>query len=105
MKYFLFRQNNSFGAFDFNENVGVNVVIVAASEREAIEKAEEVGCYWNGVADGYDCECCGDRWIPVPMEVTLDEIEGQFTIVPQENCDDMIIHFPDRKKVKLYERV
>jgi hypothetical protein len=62
LKWFTFRQNNSGGKFIINDNVDVFVIIQAHNATEANELAQRVGIYFNGVDDGYDCECCGDRW-------------------------------------------
>ncbi len=62
LKWFEFRQNNSGGSFVYNENVGREVYIQARTAGEANEIAESIGIYFDGVSDGYDCECCGDRW-------------------------------------------
>ena len=62
MAFFQFKQNNSYGVFIVNENVCHRIFIEADTYAEAIEKAEELGCYWEGVAAGIDCPCCGDRW-------------------------------------------
>ena len=62
MPFFEFNQNNSGGSFDVDDNVCHRVVIEADTAAEATAKAEELGCYWNGVANGMDCSCCGDRW-------------------------------------------
>lgn len=64
LKWFTFRQNNSGGSFDRNENVSEHVCIQAPSASEANDIAENLGIYFNGVEDGMDCECCGDRWYP-----------------------------------------
>jgi hypothetical protein len=55
--------------------VGAQVVIVeAASLEEAEALARAAGVYFDGVAAGQDCECCGDRWSPYPDEFsTRDE--------------------------------
>lgn len=60
--FYQFDQNNSGGFFITNEKVCHNLFIEADSVDEAINKAEELGCYWDGVANGQDCPCCGDRW-------------------------------------------
>ena len=61
MSYFKFRQNNSFGHF-----VGTPLVFVQADNAaDANSIAQQNGIYFNGVADGVDCDCCGDRWYPV----------------------------------------
>ena len=60
--FYLFEQNNSGGSFVVNDKLCHRLFIEADSEYEAVEKAEELGCYWDGVAYGLDCSCCGDRW-------------------------------------------
>ena len=64
MAFYHLTQNNSGGGFDFDEAAGIthHVVIEADSADEAAERAEAIGCYWNGVESGADCPCCGDRW-------------------------------------------
>ena len=64
MAFYHRSQNNSGGGFDFDEAAGIthHVVIEADSAEEATERAEAIGCYWNGVESGADCPCCGDRW-------------------------------------------
>ena len=62
MNWYLFDQNNSGGYFEVNDKVCHRLFIEAESFDEAVEKAEELGCYWHGVEDGIDCPCCGDRW-------------------------------------------
>ena len=65
-KFFLYRQNNSGGCFDQDENVDVNVIIEAKSEYESNRIAEDIGIYFDGVDKGWDCNCCGDRWSDSP---------------------------------------
>lgn len=62
MTLYTFRQNNSFGVFDYNREAGIsiNVVVEAASEREAEERAERITGDYAG--RGGDCPCCGYRW-------------------------------------------
>lgn len=47
-KWFHYDQNNSGGSFG---GPAINVWVEARSAEEA-----------NGIAEGHDCECCGDRW-------------------------------------------
>jgi hypothetical protein len=61
-KWFLFDQNNSGGKLVVNDKVCHRLFIEAENESEAISIAEGLGVYFNGVEDGYDCPCCGDRW-------------------------------------------
>lgn len=60
--WYEFRQNNSGGSFHTNDDVSVEVLIQAASSGEADIKAEEIGIYFDGVEEGRDCDCCGNRW-------------------------------------------
>lgn len=62
MKWFQFNQNNSGGKMVVNDQVSDHVFIQAPSADAANSLAERIGIYFNGVADGNDCECCGDRW-------------------------------------------
>ena len=64
MKFYTFDQNNSGGSFIHDPDLGIGYVVVieAESQDKAIEKAESIGLYFNGVVEGYDCPCCGDRW-------------------------------------------
>jgi len=81
----VFTQNNSGGSFVYPEWTGPadlggvcdyygwrgsrsgserpDVWVMAESEEEAARLAEQyAGVYFNGVAEGLDCGCCGDRW-------------------------------------------
>lgn len=60
--WYEFTQNDSGGYFVQDDKVCHRLFIEANSFNEAMEKAEELGCYFNGVDDGIDCPCCGDRW-------------------------------------------
>ena len=60
--FYSFDQNNSGGFFIINDKVCHRILIEADTKEDAIAKAEELGCYWDGVAQGIDCPCCGDRW-------------------------------------------
>ena len=63
-KWFTFIQNNSFGVFQIDRKGGIaEVVIIEANDRDhAIERADDIGIYFEGCARGLDCPCCGDRW-------------------------------------------
>jgi hypothetical protein len=60
--FYTFRQNNSFGTFVVDKDVSYYVIVEADSYDEANEKAEEIGVYFDGVRNGHDCPCCGNRW-------------------------------------------
>ena len=60
--YYTFRQNNSGGIWDINEDVNVFVIIEANSVEDANYRAESDGIYFDGCLNDIDCGCCGDRW-------------------------------------------
>lgn len=64
MSFYTFDQNNSGGEFIIDRQAGIApyVIIEADSPKEANEKAEEIGLYFDG---GGDCPCCGNRWSEV----------------------------------------
>ena len=62
MSYFTFRQNNPGGKFELTDTIGHFVIVEAASAAEADERARRIGLYFDGVDEGRDCPCCGDRW-------------------------------------------
>jgi hypothetical protein len=71
-KFYEFLQNNSGGSFVSNDKLCHRLIIEANDEEHATEIAESLGCYWNGVYDGLDCKCCGDRWNSYPDEIKID---------------------------------
>lgn len=60
--YYTYNQNNSGGSFVNNDRVCHYVIVQAVSPADADRRAENIGIYFDGVADGQDCSCCGDRW-------------------------------------------
>lgn len=70
MKFYHFRQNNTYGRWSEDDRVARNVYIQARTAKEANKKAKEIGIYFNGCEDGIDCDCCGDRWCEVHEEST-----------------------------------
>ena len=59
MPFYHYDQNNSGGVF---KEPALNVFIEASSHEEADAVAEANGLYFDGVDEGRDCPCCGDRW-------------------------------------------
>lgn len=59
--FYDYRQNNSFGRWDFDRYAGISVhVIVEADDaQEANYRASRIGLYFDGAGD---CPCCGRRW-------------------------------------------
>lgn len=64
MAFYAYRQNNSGGSFDYDRNAGISVFVVVEAEAPNVarERAVNIGLYFDGVDNGYDCSCCGDRW-------------------------------------------
>jgi hypothetical protein len=73
--YYEFKQNNSGGWFEINDEVSIRVYIEANSASEANEIAETHGIYFDGCAEGTDCDCCGDRWYSASESDGVEEIE------------------------------
>lgn len=62
MKYYTFSQNNSGGSFRTTDKIKEYVIIEAPDAEYANFLAERLEIYFDGVSDGRDCGCCGDRW-------------------------------------------
>jgi len=77
-KFYEFTQNNSGGSFVTNKKLCHRLVIEAVKESDAEEKAFDMGVYYNGVEDGRDCGCCGDRWSS-PSEMLFPYRYGTFS--------------------------
>ena len=74
--FYKFDQNNSGGHFIVNDKLCHRLFIEADSLADAMMQAEDLGCYWDGVAEGIDCPCCGDRWYEGD-EIDLEELTTQ----------------------------
>lgn len=85
--FYEFTQNNSYGYFDVTDTVCHRLFIEADSVAEAMDKAEELGCYWNGVTEGIDCPCCGDRWYGC-AEIDLEKLQNGYEVVDYDNKKD-----------------
>lgn len=83
--FYRLHQNNSGGYHVTDSNLCANLIIEANSEEEALSKAEELGCYLDGVSKGIDCPCCGDRWSEYTDEINLDTIREVHVFGPREN--------------------
>ena len=114
--FYTYRQNNSYGVFDVDDNVKHYVIIEADSASGADEKAESIGLYFDGVEKGRDCPCCGDRWhkaysLGYGIEGTKEpEIWGQSAskyLKEKERSlwkEEAIIYYKDGKVVVLSEK-
>ena len=79
MKWYEFDQNNSGGNFVTNDKLCHRIFIEAEDADAANKKAEELGIYFNGVEEGKDCPCCGDRWYSAGNGLTFPYDYGSFT--------------------------
>ena len=60
MPFFTYHQNNTYGRWDTKMP---RLLIVEASDAKTADLvAEANGVYFDGVTNGHDCGCCGDRW-------------------------------------------
>lgn len=103
-KFYTFRQNNSGGAFDYDENLANEVVIEANNAREANSLAKGLGIYFNGCDVGTDCECCGDRWYPVDAIDGEDELkpnDPQWVWFHDKDGTYRIVHYKDGRKERV----
>ena len=112
-KFFTFHQNNSGGRFDEGDGVAPHVIIEAMSAKEANEKAKSLGIYFDGVDEGIDCPCCGDRWdsvddrdgTPEPRVYGrhVSEIErlqwGKEYEIVVHRMNGLVEYFPAKEKV------
>jgi len=96
-KFYEFSQNNTGGSFITGDKLCHRIIVEASSSSEASDIAEDLGCYWNGVDEGSDCPCCGDRWYPSGDCIDLDKINTRWNgyeysqwLEKNENADDAI---------------
>jgi len=103
--FYTFTQNNSGGHFIRNANVDHYVIIEADNRLTAMERALNIGIYFNGVDEGIDCECCGDRWYESNNGTDVPSSYGSpFTLAnasdkknPREHT--VVIHYLDGRVV------
>ena len=63
---YTFNQNNSGGSY---ARPAKHIIVKDARDKHhATEIALKAGMYFDGVADGLDCDCCGDRWYNLAHE-------------------------------------
>jgi len=73
-RFYVLIQNNSGGFYEIDNKLGHIVIIEIPDSIAETYDAEKIadyienrypidtGIYFNGVEEGIDCECCGDRW-------------------------------------------
>ena len=76
-----FRQNNSGGYYC--QPAKHIIVKDARDENHAIEIAMSAGLYFNGIAAGVDCSCCGDRWYNMADE--YDSLEDALLYITRDD--------------------
>lgn len=103
--FYEFAQNNSGGRFIVDDKVCHRLLIEADDKYEAVSIAEDLGCYWDGVSDGIDCPCCGDRWDSDCDDIPIDKYstEGYRVHVYGEICDKTIARW--NEKYGKYEQI
>lgn len=97
MKTYVFNQNNSGGGYLVNTKTGVAHYVVLQSENfeSALRCAEDIGLYFNGVEDGVDCECCGDRWTYPDEYNSLQEAISSLKSFANLFREQVAVHSPD----------
>lgn len=99
--FYTFRQNNSGGRFARDNNVDMYVVVEGTDVSDVIERAENIGIYFDGCANFQDCECCGDRWYKPWDGTELDAVPSIYSEPIDEMRDtrtkgcNTVIHFAD----------
>lgn len=105
--FYEFNQNNSGGHFTRNSRLDHYVIVEANDLTEAIDRANMIGIYFNGVDEGIDCECCGDRWyqpwdekgddVPSHYDFPLTLANSSTTKNPREHT--VVIHYLDGRVI------
>lgn len=106
-KFFTFNQNNSGGNFHYKEQSGIThyVVVEAMDFDDATTRAETIGLYFDGVFDGRDCFCCGDRWYrpwrdegtdePMVYDQSVAEFKRDGFSFFKDNEKEIAVHYLD----------
>lgn len=84
--FYTFRQNNTGGSFviESDRGLSVHVIVEAGDNKEANDRAQRIGLYFEGCEDGRDCSCCGDRWYAQSSYVDHGEPEPTYIGEPIE---------------------
>ena len=95
--FYAFRQNNSGGFFSDDLSSGITdyVIIEANSANKANKRAEEIGLYFDGCRNGYDCSCCGDRWYETYDSDATAQPEIYGELVEEKEGSDIAVHYLD----------
>lgn len=102
--FYTYRQNNSGGYWTFKPKAGIShfVIIEANSTKNADERAEDIGLYFDGCDDGRDCDCCGDRWSRAENydETVTPKIYDQEALPSSDDIANVYIHYLDGRIVQ-----
>lgn len=101
--FWSFRQNNSGGNFVSDDNLDIVVIVEETSPKAANKKALSLGIYFDGVRDGNDCSCCGDRWYRVSNDEEGDKEpcvydRPVFEYVNGNSGCPVVVHYYDGSK-------
>jgi hypothetical protein len=100
-KFYEFNQNNSGGEFVVDGKICHRLFIEANTPEEATAKAVSMGVYFNGVADGRDCDCCGDRWYDCPTAYSFPHDYGRFSTKLHDLSKEKMQKFYNGKVVSI----
>lgn len=91
--FYTYRQSNSGGSFDIDDEVDRYVIIEANDAEDANDIATDKGIYFDGCVNDMDCSCCGDRWYRASWSdsTELPEICSE----PASNSKGVIIYYLD----------
>ena len=97
LKFYTFTQNNSGGNYHYDVKKGIaeTVIIQAMDLAHAIDKAENLGLYFDGVNKGLDCSCCGDRWNEPQKATYTPQIYGTDIDFTNKNFRGGYVHYSD----------
>lgn len=98
-KFYRYRQNNTGGYFDIDDNLDVTVIIEANDYNQANDIAGDIGIYFDGTSGGLDCSCCGDRWCEQYDDDEPTELPEQYGM-PIEEQTKWIVHYLDGRKIR-----
>jgi hypothetical protein len=101
MKLYEYSQNNTFGRFEGSTRVYVEAESISAANAIATNK---FGVYFNGVAEGRDCDCCGDRWYS-PYELSLSVLKESFKFCEEKDNGAWPIWSSSDNKIKYIKYV
>lgn len=92
MPAYVYHQSNSGGRF---RGPAVRLIVEADSHEDADSSAVyRAGIYFDGVRDGMDCDCCGDRWASAEWGSTYPTVD--------DALDSLRRFFSDKETADLY---